>query len=363
MKSTLWLMAALLGVLLGVAALVPASHLGGVTKEAVAQSPQLSLDADISDGGPCASIDSEITVAPGEAFQVGVCLRGITAPLGNFQLSVIYDDTVISAPEIPLSDGALDDNPDANAGATTWGEGLGENWTCDELSLGQQPIGDGDPETGRGHGRADIVCWSLTGPWALGDDEDAGVLAVISFNAHPDQSGAISLELADVGLGSWEAIDLGSCNPPAPMAAAVIDCIGATVRVAGPTIAPEQWPTPTPVAGEIARPTLGPVYTPPPATATTIVGGGSPEAATTDEDSSFVPGRGDGRGRHRLALAHGHRHRRRHGRSGGARTGCLPLAARAGSISAAITAVEDHLSCQELTKSYLAVNLSGGCAF
>ena len=284
MKSTLWLMAALLGVLLGVAALVPASHLGGVTKEAVAQSPQLSLDADVSDGGPCASIDSEITVAPGEAFQVGVCLRGITAPLGNFQLSVIYDDTVISAHEIPLSDGALDDNPDANAGATTWGESLGENWTCDVLSLGQQPIGDNDPETGPGHGRADIVCWSLTGPWTLGDDEDRGVLAVISFNAAPSQSVATSLELADVMLGSSGAINLGTCNPAAQ--GAVIDCVGATVRVAGPTIAPEQWPTPTPVAGVIARPTLGSEYTPPPATATPIVGGGSPEAATKTAEAA-----------------------------------------------------------------------------
>jgi hypothetical protein len=215
-----------------------------------------------------------------------VCLRGITAPLGNFQLSVIYDDTVISAPEIPLSDGALDDNPDANAGATTWGEGLGENWTCDELSLGQQPIGDGDPETGPGHGRADIVCWSLFGPWTLGDNEDAGVLAVISFNAAPYQSGATSLELAEVQLGSSEAMDLGSCNPAAGMAAAVIDCVGATVRLAGPTIAPEQWPTPTPVAGVIARPTLGPGMTPPPLTVTPIVGGGSPEAATKTAEAA-----------------------------------------------------------------------------
>jgi hypothetical protein len=114
----------------------------------------------------------------------------------------------------------------------------------------------------------------------LGDDEDAGVLAVISFNAAPFQSGATSLDLAEVQLGSSEAIDLGSCNPAAAGAAAVIDCVGATVRLAGPTIAPEQWPTPTPVAGVIARPTLGPGMIPPPLTVTPIVGGGPPEAAT-----------------------------------------------------------------------------------
>jgi hypothetical protein len=277
MKSTLWLIAAPLGVILGIAALVSASHLGGGTKEAVAQSPQLMLDADVSDGGPCASIDSEITVAPGEAFQVGLCVRGITAPLANFQLNVIYDDTTISAPEIPLSDRALDDNPDANAGATTWGSGLGENWDCNILDLGQQPIGDNDPETGAGHGLATMACWSF-GPWALGYDEDAGVLAVISFTAGPDQSGATSLELAEVGLGSSTAENLGTCNPAGP--GPVIDCVGATVRVAGPTIAPEQWPTPTPVVGEIVRPTLGPVYTPPSTTVTPLVVGGSPEAAT-----------------------------------------------------------------------------------
>jgi hypothetical protein len=72
------------------------------------------------------------------------------------------------------------------------------------------------------------------------------------------------------------------------MAAAVIDCIGATVRVAGPTISPTEWPTPTPVAGVIARPTLVPPdqYTPPPDTATPIVGGGSPEAATKTAEAA-----------------------------------------------------------------------------
>jgi hypothetical protein len=262
--------------------------LGGVTKEAVAQSPQLLLDADVSDGGPCASIDSEITVAPGQAFQVGVCLRGITTPPGNFQLSVIYDDTVISAPEIPLSDGALDDNPDANAGATTWGDGLGENWTCDIAGFGLQPVSDNDPETGPGHGRADMACWSLTGPFALGDNEDAGVLAVISLSAGPDLLGATSLTLADVGLGGLTAdnslVDIGTCNPAAQ--GPVLDCIGATVHVAGPTIAPEEWPTPTPAAGIIARPTLGSEYTPPPPIVTPIVGGVSPEAATKTAEAA-----------------------------------------------------------------------------
>ena len=287
MKSTSWLMTALLGVFLGIAALVPASHLGGVTKEAVAQSPELSLDADISDGGPCASIDSEITAAPGEAFQVGVCVQGIPSYLGAFQVSVIYDDTIVSAPEIPLSGGALDDNPDANAGATTWGEGLGENWTCDIVSLGQQPVGDGDPETGPGHGRADMICWSITGPWALGDDEDSGVLAVISFDANPDLPGATSLELADVGLSGGGANDMGMCNPPAGSPSAVVlDCIGATVQVAGPTISPTEWPTPTPVVGVIARPTLGAEYTPPPTTDTPVAVGGSPEAATKTAEAA-----------------------------------------------------------------------------
>jgi hypothetical protein len=257
MKPGLSFVVALLGLLLGVVALLPASHFAGNVEQSAAQGFEVSLDADVSNGGPCASIDSDITVGPGEAFQVGVCLTGIPAEIAVFEFKIIYDDTIINAHEIALEGEALDDNPDANAGATMWGVGLGENWTCDFLDLGQQPIGDNDPETGPAHGLAQMACLTVIGPSTLGDDEDAGVLAVISFNGDPGHLGTTTLELANVvvGAGAPEEFD---CNPGLNM-----NCRGATVRVAGPTITPEQWPTPTPAGGEIARPTLPPDYVPP----------------------------------------------------------------------------------------------------
>ncbi len=73
----------------------------------------------------------------------------------------IYDDTIISAPEVALEGVALDDNPDVNAGTTSWGDSLGEGWTCNILDMGLQPVGDNDAETGPGHGLAQINCWTL----------------------------------------------------------------------------------------------------------------------------------------------------------------------------------------------------------
>ena len=258
MKSGLSFVVALLGPLLGVVALLSASHFAGNVEQSAAQGFELSLDADVSDGGPCASIDSDMTVAAGEALQVGLCLSGIPAEIAVFEFKIIYDDTIINAPEIPLRDAALDDNPDANAGATMWGGGLGENWTCNILDLGQQPIGDNDPETGPAHGLAQMVCWSLTGPLTLGDDEDAGVLAVISFNGDPGHLGTTTLDLANVVVGAGAYSEEFACNPGLNM-----NCRGATIHVSGATIAPEQWPTPTPASGEIARPTVLPGYVPP----------------------------------------------------------------------------------------------------
>jgi hypothetical protein len=259
MKPGLSFVVALLGPLLGAVALLSASHFAGNVEQSAAQGLKLSLDADVSNGGPCASIDSDITVAPGEAFQVGVCLSGIPEAIGAFQFKIIYDDTIINAHEIALEGEALDDNPDVNAGATTWGDGLGENWSCNILDMGQQPIGDNDPETGPGHGLAEMDCWSTNGPYTLGDNEDAGVLAVFSFNGDRNHLGTTTLEWANGVIASGHADELGECNPAAGTG---MECNGATVHVAGPTIAPDQSLTPTP-AGEIARPTVPPGYVPP----------------------------------------------------------------------------------------------------
>jgi len=242
----------LLAAFSALAALAPVSLPAGRVNIATAQGTELLLDADVSNGGPCATIDSQITVKPGQPFQVAVCLKGLTGPVTAFQLDLIYDDTIINAPEVALEgEGvALDDNPDVNAGSTTWGDSLGEGWSCNILDMGQQPVGDNDPETGPGHGLAQIACWTLGYVTTLGDNEDSGVLAVISFNGAPSSSDTTTIEVANVVLGTSSAQELGSCNPTVGIELA---CRGATIQVSGDTIPADQWPTATPASGETKR--------------------------------------------------------------------------------------------------------------
>jgi hypothetical protein len=241
---------ALLAAFATFAALLPASHLTDRVGKVAAEGPTLSLDADTSNGGPCAVIDPEVTVKPGQPFQVAVCMTGLTQSVAAFQMDFIYDDTVINAPEIALEDDALDDNPDANAGTTTWGESLGEGWTCDILGLGLQPIGDNIPDSGPGAGLAQIDCWTMSNSPTLGDDEQAGVLAVISFNGAPDKVGSTTIEPSDVTIGTYTGAEIGSCNPATTTP---LTCGNATVHVLGETIPPGEWPTATPATGQIER--------------------------------------------------------------------------------------------------------------
>jgi len=226
---------------------LPTGGIDGVT----AAGPELAIDADISNGGPCATVDSEIAVKPGQPFQAALCLKGLSAGIAAFQLDLVYDDSVINAPEIALEGTALDDNPDVNAGITVWGEGLGTEWSCNILDMGLQPVGDNDTETGPGHGLAQIACWTVTGTSTLGDNEDAGVLAVISFNGAPDKTGDTTIEIANAETGDATAAETGSCNPSITVDMA---CRAATVHVSGDTIPADQWPTATPATGEVQRP-------------------------------------------------------------------------------------------------------------
>ena len=250
MKFRLWLIPALLTAFSTFAALLPASPLTGVDRVAAA-GPELAIDADIANGGPCATVDSEITVKPGQPFQAALCLKGLSAGIAAFQLDIVYDDSVINAPEIALEGTALDDNPDVNAGTTVWGEGLGTEWSCNILDMGLQPVGDNDTETGPGHGLAQIACWTVTGTSTLGDNEDAGVLAIISFNGAPDKTGDTTIEIANAEMGDATAAETGSCNPSISVDMA---CRAATVHVSGNTIPADQWPTATPATGDVQRP-------------------------------------------------------------------------------------------------------------
>jgi Carboxypeptidase regulatory-like domain len=162
------------------------------------QAGQLAIDVDRFTSG----IQTSGAVSISTPFSVDIVLVDPPAPLGAFDFSLLYDDNIIRATELPDTPGdSLDDNPDANQAA------LGGGWDCSILDL-RYPTGDTNPETGPQAGEARISCWSLTGPYQFAD---TGVIASVNFV--PVSPGSTWLDLANVVLGGTDGVEMGSCNP------------------------------------------------------------------------------------------------------------------------------------------------------
>jgi hypothetical protein len=212
--------------------------------QATAQSPiSLSIDMDPETPG----IQSTRQVAPGASFAVDVVVEGVPAdrPLGAFQFSLVYDDTVILAPEVADEGTALDDNPDANQ------EALGrQGWDCSVFGAAF-PQGDRDTESGPGHGKAFIACLNPEGPFQA---TGTVVLATVRFNATAS-AGQSDLSLEEAVVGDDGGTEIGSCNPATAFEAR---CEPARVTIGqavpsptgeGTVAAPEETP-----AGQEATP-------------------------------------------------------------------------------------------------------------
>jgi hypothetical protein len=216
--------------------------------------PELSLDLDIS-GGACVDIDSTLTVNPGDSITAAVCLvnnpSGIA--LSAFQYRVDYNDTIILAPEVADAGTALDDNPDANVGATTFTTGtypnnLGGGWDCSG-GVGAYPVGDVDGVV-NGTGRAfSGACGSIVGPNTL----LVGPLGVITFNATGE--GQTDLDFFQTSVTDDSPAEVGSCNPTVDTA---MTCNGATVTVELPQGQPTSTVTNTPTQTRTATSTSTP---------------------------------------------------------------------------------------------------------
>lgn len=191
----------------------------------------LKLDMNVTNGnGVCDPIDNFANAPIGQAtLKVGVCLINHlgTLPSAAFQYNVTYDDTKLTAVEVADVSPAVDDNPDANVGATsftstTYPNDLGGGWSCDG-GAGIYPKGDNNPATGAANGNAySGNCGSGAGPNTL----LRGPLGVITFDAL-----ALGLDQLAVQAASVTADDgseIGSCNPSVdvPMA-----CVGGTVLI------------------------------------------------------------------------------------------------------------------------------------
>ena len=112
---------------------------------------------------------------------------------------------------------ALDDNPDANAGTTTWLQSLGAQWDCS--SFGSSfPQGD-DPNT-PSQSDAIIQCVSTR---ALPELYSTGVLAMVTFQSIGFGREALTFG-SDTSV-SGEA-EYHTCDGSSPFA---IPCLGATI--------------------------------------------------------------------------------------------------------------------------------------
>jgi len=211
----------------------------GANSPVYADALAVSLDMDISDG-PCTDIDATAPHACGSTYKVAICATGLYSgyPVGSFTFDVTYDDTKNNGTEVANVAPALDDNPDASAGTTKWGDGLGVNWACDNSGSGF-PTGN-TPAAG---GDAFLACdgTAVGATFLLGDNETAGVIATVELKAADctvDQSDTIGIATTSY-LAYSTGGTMGECDPDSGLK---MDCIGGTVNLT----APEPTPTPAP---------------------------------------------------------------------------------------------------------------------
>jgi hypothetical protein len=177
---------------------------------------ELAIDADVENGnGPCDPIDNEADANVGAVHRVAVCLLNPPEPPFGFFTRVIYDGQLSVAPEVPVTSPALDDNPDANAGATTFSSpNLGEGWDCSGMGI-YPPAGD-DPYTPEKND-AVLACHAdLRNPDTT--LVDGGPLEVITFNAIGQGDNRIEFSPQLTSLPTsvvirWLSVGVGSCPP------------------------------------------------------------------------------------------------------------------------------------------------------
>jgi hypothetical protein len=234
--------------------------LSGNARSTAADTFRVFIDTDTTDGICDLPEDSSLSLPGGTSFSVAVCLEDPPFALMAFAFEVVYDDTVILAPEVADVAPALDDNPDANQAA------LGGGWDCSAAGFAY-PTADIDPATGAGHGWAKIGCYSLAGPWTF---TSTGYIALISFQTQ-GVSGSSAVGLQNVVLGgiSEGGAEMGSCNPtiavPMPCVDGAVAVGGAPIATSTPVVTPGTTPAVTPGTTPAATPGTTPGVTPTPA--------------------------------------------------------------------------------------------------
>ena len=159
-----------------------ASHVDAQNK------PTLALDMDPTNGsGPCDPIDDTRSANAGDTFEIAMCLTDAITTPKNFDIRVIYDDSLDQCVPVdcPGGFGCLDTNPDANAGATTWtSPDLGTDCDC---SIGGElpPVCDQDPGTGPGKGQTLLWCGCMEPTLSVGEGTSTPLGMITFKNAQP----------------------------------------------------------------------------------------------------------------------------------------------------------------------------------
>jgi hypothetical protein len=255
----------------------------GAPPASAQQDYRLELDGNLQNG-VCDPVDSAITVPPGQRFQVAICVFNPEEPPDAFQLHVRYDRERLSAPEVEDEPPALDDNPDANAGAITYGSTiLGSRWDCTAFGVLfptadwlQTDIAD-----------AIIVCNANI---ATPDTQltRAGAMAAITFVAEREGQTEITFEPDNQIAGASRTVYTCGENP-----SQTIPCRGLSVTISAgaPTLPPTTMPTPrgteAPLGPEAATATAA-------ALETAMAGGPTPTPSPADGDSDGDGGLGAG---------------------------------------------------------------------
>jgi hypothetical protein len=247
---------------------------------------ELAIDANVENGnGPCDPIDSEADVNVGAVHRVAVCILNTPAPVFSFLTRVVYDGQLNVAPEVPDLLPALDDNPDANAGATTFSSpNLGTGWDCS--GFGVYPP-RGDDEFTPDKNDAVLACHAdlrtLTPDITL---VQSGPLEVITFQVVGQGDDRIEFD-PETAIGGSRLGTIGTCGD---IPEQTIPCHGAVIHKRG------EGPPPTLIPGfSPTAPTPSPVGSPPAPTpegkATVTPGGATPSAAgaapESDEGGGF----------------------------------------------------------------------------
>ena len=247
-------------------------------------------------------IDSTTTEYVGETHQIAVCVANLPAAVQEFEAMITYDSALDSCTdeECPEGTDCLDDNPDANAGETTWGDRLGDGWICrfqlDQFAGSQfqaQSVRDEPictiPRTQvfSSTQTAWIHCQG-SGDYQLGGEGEWGALAVLTLNVIGAGTDNVSISGLEVSGGEYT---LTCALPEAPNGDSLTTIPPTTMPCQGATDIKRQQerhrstPEPSPTSTATPKP---PTVTPPPPPTATPSGGAGPVivAPTTGSGST-----------------------------------------------------------------------------